>query len=219
MKKPDGALVHVERKTGKDWPSPGGDYWLDADDLRQAVALPTDMLGGFLLARLRSDKREQLPGISAIHFAPGSEEAFLVDAKAWLAKFVDTPQVRTPLTREHLLRWAKDWVAKSPTHKESAGWDEAKATTIYKDLPNTPAYVLATILQRYAAAQYGDYGSSDARETILGLCWEGCKGYRHYTEQEALDEIVTELVDPENSPYEFTDLEDLLEELSPEDDD
>ena len=157
MKKPEGALVHVERKTGKDWPTPGGHYWLDADDLRQAFALPTDMLGGFLLARLRSDKREQLPGVSAIHFTPGSEEAFLVDAKAWLAKFVDTPQVRTPLTREHLLRWAKDWVVKSPTHKESAGWDETKATTIYKDVPNTPAYVLATILQTYAAAQYGDY--------------------------------------------------------------
>jgi hypothetical protein len=198
-------------------------YQLDVCSLRQALELPDKLLAGFLLGRSQGtasgshDVELAADELPALVYTQGQEEAFRNASTAWLTAYVDRPQVRTALTRENLLTWANNWVAKNPTYKEHTGWDQEKAESVYSDLPNTAAHELALLLQEHSVRSFEDYSSSDAKMTLADYCWDGCKGYKNYSEDEALDEIMSDLVDPDNSPYEFNDLEDLLEQLGPDD--
>lgn len=112
-----------------------------------------------------------------------------------------------PLTQETLLAWARREVAEHPTAKEDGPYKDGVVTTI--EVPNTVARQLAFILQSWFVNGLVDYKPNEARQYLSELAWVGTKGYRDYTEEECLREILDEeegLV----AQYEFDSLDDFL---------
>jgi hypothetical protein len=118
------------------------------------------------------------------------------------------PRAETPITRETLIAWARERVAKQPTHDDEQ-WDEQKKEWLTVTVPNTPEFELACINSRFQNRMLEDYKSSELREHLNDLYWNGLKGYSHMMLEEIADEIMTEVLDV----YDFRTLEDLLSEF------
>ena len=58
-----------------------------------------------------------------------------------------------------------------------------------------------------------EYKQRELVELVADWAQNGCRGFATYTMDEAIDEIMDELVDPDNSIYEFRSLEALLDEF------
>jgi hypothetical protein len=118
------------------------------------------------------------------------------------------PRPETPITRESLIIWAQERVAKQPT-RDDEQWDEQKKDWLTATVPNTPEFELACIAGRFQARMLEDQKASELREHLHDLYWNGLKGYSHMTLEEIADEIMTEVLDV----YDFRTLEDLQSEF------
>jgi hypothetical protein len=118
------------------------------------------------------------------------------------------PRAETPITRDNLIAWARERVAKQPTREEEQ-WDEKKKEWLSVRFPNKPEFELACIAGRFQARMLEDYKASELREHLHDLYWNGVKGYKQMTLEQISNEIVTEVLDV----YDFGTLEDLLSEL------
>jgi hypothetical protein len=118
----------------------------------------------------------------------------------------------TALSRENLLEWAKRRVEQEPTYTERR-WDAGQSDYVEETKPNTQVRELTTILMASFVRSIGECKQSELVELLADWAQNGCRGFGDYTVDEALAEIVHELVDPDNSIYEFGSLEDLLNEF------
>ena len=118
----------------------------------------------------------------------------------------------TALTRENLLEWAKRRVEQEPTYTERQR-DADRADYVDEAKPNTQVRELTAILLASFVRSIGECKQSELVELLADWAQNGCRGFVAYTVDEALDEILHELVDPENSIYEFDSLEALLDEF------
>jgi hypothetical protein len=118
------------------------------------------------------------------------------------------PRPETPITRDTLLAWARERVAKHPTREEEK-WDETMKEWLTAMVPNTPEFELACIAGRFQARMLEDQKASELREHLHDLYWGGVKGYSHMTLEEIAEEIMTEVL----AVYELDTLEDLLSEF------
>lgn len=182
--------------------------------LGRYLELQPDLRNGFLVGRMNIDECEYSAnhgGQIDLLICPTDHVSNEKAIRAFLIK-ATKPQVRTPLTRENLLIWAQQHARTIPTYTDEK-YDPVEKTTRVTTHQNTPARELALLLQSAAVRDWAECGRAELREEIASMAWDGCKGYKDYTEDETLDEIMSELSDPDESPYEFNDLEDLLEEL------
>jgi hypothetical protein len=118
----------------------------------------------------------------------------------------------TALSRENLLTWAKRRVEQEPTYTDRR-WDAERSDYVEETKPNTQVRELTTILMTSFVRSIGECKQSELVELLADWAQNGCRGLVTYTVDEALDEIVHELVDPDNSIYEFGSLEALLDEF------
>jgi len=118
----------------------------------------------------------------------------------------------TTLTRENLLEWAKRRVEQEPTYTERR-WDADRSDYVDETKPNSHVRELTSILMASFVRSIGEYKRSELVDLLADWAQVGCRGFTAYTVDEALAEIMQELVDPENSTYEFGSLEALLDEF------
>jgi hypothetical protein len=103
-----------------------------------------------------------------------------------------------------------------PLHYDTAGncwWDADRRDYVDETMPNTQVRELTAILLASFVRSIGECKQSELVELLADWVQNGCRGFVAYTVDEALDEILHELVDPENSIYEFGSLEALLDEF------
>ncbi len=118
----------------------------------------------------------------------------------------------TELSRENLLTWAKRRVEQEPTYTERR-WDAERSDYVEETKPNTQVRELTSILMASFVRSIGECKQSELVELLADWSQNGCRGFTVYTADEALAEIMHELVDPDNSIYEFGCLEALLDEF------
>lgn len=118
----------------------------------------------------------------------------------------------TALTRENLLEWAKRRVEQEPTYTERR-WDAERSDYVEDTRPNTSVRELTSILMASFVRSVSECKQSELVELLADWAQNGCRGFAAYTADEALTEIMHELVDPDNSIYDFGSLEDLLSEF------
>jgi len=118
----------------------------------------------------------------------------------------------TALSRENLLEWAKRRVEQEPTFTERR-WDAERSDYVEETKPNTQVRELTSILMASFVRSIGECKQSELVELLADWAQNGCRGFAVYAADEALAEIVHELVDPDNSIYEFGSLEALLDEF------
>jgi hypothetical protein len=118
----------------------------------------------------------------------------------------------TVLTRENLAEWARRRVEQEPTHTESQ-WDDKRGEFVEETRDNTQVRELTSILRASFIRSISEYKQRELVELAVDWAQNGCRGFVAYTVEEALDEIVCELVDSDNSTYEFGSLEALLDEF------
>jgi hypothetical protein len=85
--------------------------------------------------------------------------------------------MKNPITDKLVLAWAKKKA------KEQKPKDTAK-------------YVLAEHLQAFAVSRLDGYDAGDLRELVVGLYWDGSKGYNAMSIDELLKAIQTDVVEP-----------------------
>jgi hypothetical protein len=118
----------------------------------------------------------------------------------------------TVLTRENLAEWARRRVEQEPTCTESQ-WDDKRGEFSEETRDNTQVRELTSILRASFIRSISEYKQRELVELAVDWAQNGCRGFAAYTVEEALDEIVCELVDSDNSTYEFGSLEALLDEF------
>lgn len=118
----------------------------------------------------------------------------------------------TALSRENLLEWAKRRVEQEPTYTERR-WDAEQSDYVEETKPNMQVRELTLILMANFIRSISECKQCELVDLLADWAQNGCRGLVTYTVDEALDEIVHELVDPDNSIYEFGSLEALLDEF------
>ena len=118
----------------------------------------------------------------------------------------------TELTRKNLLAWAKRRVEQEPTYTKRR-WDAEQNDYVEDIKPNTQVRELTSILMASFVRSVSECKQSELVELLADWAQNGCRGFAAYTADEAITEIMQELVDPDNSIYEFGSLKELLKEF------
>jgi hypothetical protein len=188
------------------------EFYTDSDQPTQIMKAGLAALGHEEFAGEFADEiEEQLKGENFLDdWNENSWEVTLSanDGEYHLAVEQLAPRVETPITRENLIAWARERVAKHPT-REDESWDEQKKEWLTVTVSNTPEFELACIAGRFQARMLEDQKASELREHLRDLYWNGLKGYSHMTLDEIAEEIMTEVLDV----HDFRTLEDLLSEF------
>jgi hypothetical protein len=193
---------------------------LRADDIKEALQVtPNNVLAGFLLGRLRPLMHLEAPACTKAEggqVAPSDTFDIVLNfdkpgAAGVLQtafKQLTTPAVRTPLTRENVLKWATEDVDKHPTYVYT-GWNET--TRQYENVIGTSTihHLLSMLLLGHDAKLYADMDKGELLEILLEWCEHGVKGYDDYSVDELLDEIGTDVLDSGL----FADVEEMVEQL------
>jgi hypothetical protein len=185
------------------------------DCLRKATELEKGYQKGYLLAKSGEGECDDQETLFAKKTQPDltykNKEQFDNAVVEFLTRFdAERNKVRTPLTRESLLRWAEaraEYLSKLPS--------DSNSDKEYDALPwdKKVQQALGTLLMHWCRDSYDPSDSEDLLDALQNLWWNGTKGYKDYTINETLDEIEKNLLDPDESCYEFRDLEDCLEQF------
>ncbi len=188
---------------------------LTVADLEETLRVPPVAMKGFLIGKVRATAALGALDLD-MHLNNLSVEEFKTSLGNAIAKFTAPPEVRTPLTREGILLWAAEVAEKRPTHTKEV-WNEEAKEHEDKEFPTTANTVLTWVLLNFHLNNFSVYSKSELLDTLKDWMTAGQKGFDDYNADELLDEIWSEMCDPENATLGLVDLEDFVEHTSIED--